>query len=130
MPRTVKEDANLQPGKPLKPANLSDRASQEWDRLLGELADAKIQVTTAHRIILAAAATIAADMARAWEVVQTEGAYLTNAKTGAVTSHPASKQHDALKRDLQKWLVMLGLRAAVAGEGKTKTETLDDILKG
>ena len=37
MPRTVKQDPNLIPGKPEKPNNLSVRASAEWDKLTGEL---------------------------------------------------------------------------------------------
>jgi hypothetical protein len=46
------------------------------------------------------AATIAADIANAWAAaVQEEGAYATNAKTGAVQAHPASKRLDALRRD-------------------------------
>jgi len=36
MARTVREDANLQPAKPLKPTHLSERAPLEWDRLMGE----------------------------------------------------------------------------------------------
>jgi phage terminase small subunit len=38
MPRNVKKDKNLPPGQPAKPAHLSERASKEWNRLLGELA--------------------------------------------------------------------------------------------
>jgi hypothetical protein len=38
MPRTVRKDKNLAPGQPAKPANLSARAAQEWDRIVGELA--------------------------------------------------------------------------------------------
>jgi hypothetical protein len=45
------------------------------------------------------AATIAADIANAWATVQEEGAYATNAKTGAVQAQPASKRLDALRRD-------------------------------
>ena len=70
MPRTVKKDANLQPGTPLKPTNLSDRASIEWDRLTSELRGAQILVSTAHRALLSLAATIAADIGQAWEVVK------------------------------------------------------------
>jgi phage terminase small subunit len=114
MPRTVKKDANLQAGKPLKPTNLSDRAAHEWDRLTGELDAAQIQVTTAHRTLLALACTIAADIAKAWEVVKVEGEYLTNGKTGVVQAHPASKRLDALRRDYIKVLTTLGMRAVPA----------------
>jgi phage terminase small subunit len=83
MPRTVKKDVNLQPGKPLKPDNMSDRAAKEWDRLIGELETAHIQVSTAHRPLLSLAATIAADIGKAWETVKEEGEYITNRKTSA-----------------------------------------------
>lgn len=129
MPRTVKKDANLKPGKPVKPSNLSDRASKEWDRLTGELEEAQIQLTTAHRTLLSSAATISADIAEAWEVVKEEGAYEVNAKTGAHVAHPASKRLDALRRDYLKVLTMLGLRAAVATEPDAKGRTLADVLE-
>lgn len=129
MPRTVRKDPNLQPGKPLKPTNLSDRAAKEWDRLTGELEASQIQVTAAHRAPLAMAATIAADIADAWEVVQEEGAYEVNAKTGTSQAHPASKRLDALRRDYMKYLAMLGLRTAVASQDGGKEESsLEDIL--
>lgn len=129
MPRTVKKDANLQPGKPLKPNNLSPRAAIEWDRITGELATAQIQVTAAHRTVLSMAATIAADIADAWEVVKNEGAYERNEKTGASQAHPATKRLDALRRDYIKVLAMLGLRTAVAGQDPDKAPaSLEDLL--
>ena len=91
MPRTAKKDPDLKPGQPLKPVNLSDRAAAEWDRLVGELTAASIQVSTAHRPMLSLAATIAADIAQAWEVVKKEGAYITNRKTGAFKSTPRAR---------------------------------------
>lgn len=128
MPRTVKTDENLKPGKPVKSGNLSERASAEWDRLTGELEAAGIQVTTAHRTLLSNAATIAADIAEAWEIVERDGAYTENTKTGAIQAHPASKRLDALRRDYLKVLVMLGLRAAVAGKSDKKERSLEDVL--
>lgn len=129
MPRTVRTDVNLKPGKPLKPSHLSERASMEWDRITGELESAQIQVTAAHRTPLELAATIAADLADAWEVVQAEGAYVLNEKTGASQAHPATKRMDALRRDYIKVLVMLGLRTAVAGQDPDKAPpSLEDLL--
>jgi phage terminase small subunit len=128
MPRTVKEDKNLKPGSPLKPAHLSARAAAEWDRLIGELAASQIQVSAAHRAPLSLAATIAADLASAWATVQADGAYQTNLKTGAITEHPASKKLDALRRDYIKVLVMLGLRTAVATPDTKNESTLEDFL--
>lgn len=47
MPRTIKQDQNLVPGKLEKPNNLSERASAEWDRLTAELEAAHIKMTPA-----------------------------------------------------------------------------------
>jgi phage terminase small subunit len=127
MPRTVRKDANLKPGKPLKPTNLSDRAALEWDRLTGELEAAQIQVTTAHRTLLSLAATIAADISAAWEVVKVEGSYITNKKTGVVQVHPASKMLNELRRDYIKVLTCLGTRATPATP-EPKGRTLEELL--
>lgn len=126
MPRTVKKDKHLAPGQPAKPVNLSDRASAEWDRLMGELTAASIRVTPAHRTPLSLAATIAADIADAWAAVKRDGAYIES-KSGLV-AHPASKRLDALRRDYIKVLTMLGLRTAVPAPDDSKDETLDDVL--
>lgn len=127
MPRTVREDANLQPAKPLKPARLSERASAEWDRLVGELEQSGFQVTEAHRSLLASAATIQADMADAWEAVK-DGAYVET-RNGPVL-HPAAKRFDALRRDLIKVLASLGLRANPPKKPTATKQTLDDVLNG
>jgi phage terminase small subunit len=126
MPRTVKKDKNLAPGQPKKPGNLSERAGAEWDRLVGELSAAHIQVTPAHRTPLSLASTIAADIADAWAAVKRDGAYIET-KSG-LAAHPASKRLDALRRDYIKVLSMLGLRTAVATPGESKEETLDELL--
>jgi phage terminase small subunit len=127
MPRTVKKDANLQPGKPVKPDNLSDRASTAWDRLTDQLEAAHIQVTTAHSPLLTLAATIAADISKAWEVVKKEGEYSTNRKTGVAQVHPASKRLDALRRDYIKVLTALGTRA-MAAPPPDNGPTLEELL--
>lgn len=127
MPRTVKKDANLKPGKPEKPVNLSARAAIAWDRLVSQLKGAQIQLTTAHSSLLSIASTLSADIADAWEVVRVKGAYITNTKTGAVQEHPASKKLDALRRDLIKVLVTLGTRA-VPAPPPDNGPTLEDIL--
>jgi phage terminase small subunit len=127
MPRTVKKDTNLKAGKPLKPENLSKRAALEWDRLTSELENAQIKVTTAHRALLSLAATLAADIAKTWETVKTEGEYLTNSKTGAVQSHPAAKRLDALRRDYLKALITLGTRATAAPPPDSGP-TLEDLV--
>jgi phage terminase small subunit len=129
MPRTVRSDHNLKPGKPVKPENLSERAAQEWDRLTTELESSQIQVSTAHRTLLVLAATIAADIAKAWDTVKHEGEYVTNPKTGVLQSHPASKRLDALRRDYLKVLTQLGLRALPASDTKPGP-TLQDLLNG
>lgn len=129
MPRTVRKDANLKPGKPLKSSNLSDRAAIAWDRLTGELEAAQIQLTTAHGPLLSVAATIAADIGKAWEVVKTEGEYTTNKKTGMAQVHPASKRLDALRRDYIKVLTALGTRA-VPAPVPDNGPTLEELLAG
>jgi phage terminase small subunit len=111
-----KPGLDLTAGTPTKPSGLSPGASVEWDRLLAELAAAGLQITAAHRAPLALASTIAADIKTDWAVIQAEGAYQTNRKTGAVQAHPAVKRLDALRRDYIKVLGLLGLRAAVSGE--------------
>lgn len=129
MPRTVKKDVNLKPGQPLKPTNLSDRAAIEWDRLVSELGGADIRISTAHRALLSLAATVAADISQAWEVVKAEGAYITNRKTGTVQVHPASKTLNELRRDYIKILTALGTRAMPAppqNEGPTLEEFLSE----
>jgi phage terminase small subunit len=130
LPRTVKTDPNLKPGKPAKPANLSPRASREWDRLTGELESARIHLSEAHRATLYLASTIAADIATQWKVIETEGLYWTNKKTGEPKEHPAAKRMDALRRDYLKALTMLGLRASVAEPEEDKGQTLEEILAG
>jgi|SRR5215469_9088617 len=130
MPRTVRKDCNLNPGEPVKPSHLSDRASREWDRLTGELKKARIHVTAAHRATLTLAATIAADIAASWAVIEQEGLYWTHKKTGEPKEHPAAKRLDALRRDYLKALTMLGLRASVAEPEKDEGRTLEDILNG
>jgi phage terminase small subunit len=142
MGRPTKSDANkaltgsearavsLHAGVPIKSPGLSPRASAEWDRLLKELEDAGLEITVAHRAPLTLAATIAADIASDWAVIQEEGAYLTSQKTGAVQAHPAVKRMDALRRDYMRALSLLGLRAAVSGEKPGDDDDLDAVLNG
>ena len=128
MARMVKQ--KLAPGAPDKPATLSPAAAAAWDRLVAELAASGIQVSKAHRALLSIASTLTADIADAWRVVQAEGAYVTNEKTGALQAHPASKRLDTLRRDYIKVLTMLGLRTAVAVRDTKNEPTLEDILNG
>jgi phage terminase small subunit len=130
MPRTVKTDPNLKPGAPAKPVNLSPGASREWDRLTGELDRSRIRLSEAHRATLTLAATVAADIAAMWTVIETDGLYWINKKTGEPKEHPAAKRMDALRRDYLKALTMLGLRASVAEPEEFKGETLEDIING
>jgi P27 family predicted phage terminase small subunit len=128
MPRTVKTDPNLKQGKPAKPAHLSQRASREWDRLTGELDRARIHLSEAHRATLSLAATIAADIVASWKIIEADGLYWTNKRTGEPKEHPAAKRMDALRRDYLKALTMLGLRASVADPEEDKEPTLEDVL--
>lgn len=121
---------DLQPGSPTKPRGLSASAALEWDRLTSELSEAGILITVAHRAAMTLAATIAADIKSDWAVLQNDGVYDLNAKTGTMQAHPAVKRMDALRRDYIKVLALLGLRAAVSGGTTPGGETLDDILNG
>jgi phage terminase small subunit len=112
-------------GIPAKPSGLSELAAAEWDRLTGELQEAGIMVTVAHRAALTLAATVAADIKDAWKHVEADGAYIST-KAGLV-AHPASKRIDALRRDYIKVLTVLGLRAAVAS-GVSDEESLEDVI--
>jgi hypothetical protein len=116
----------LTPGGLEKPANLSPRAAVEWDRLVKELAAAGVIVSTGHRALVSQAATIAADIADAWEVVEAEGAYTVNKKTGTPVMHPAAKRLDVLRRDHLKVLGQIGLRGS-AVKGKP-SRSLDELL--
>ena len=126
MPRTVKKDKHLRPGQPEKPSHLSEQASGEWDRLMAELAASGIQITPGHRIILAQAACICADIADAFTRVKKDGEYIQT-KAGLV-QHPAGKRMDALRRDLIKVLTMLGLRTAVPDAADKDGPTLEDAM--
>jgi hypothetical protein len=64
----------------------------------------------------------------AWQTVQADGQYQVNAKTGAITEHPAGKKLDALRRDYIKVLLMLGLRTAVATPDTKNESALEDFL--
>jgi phage terminase small subunit len=120
---------HMRAGKPDKPGNLSPRAAAEWDRLVKELDRSGIQVATAHRTLIALAATIAADIADAWETIKVEGAYIVNEKTGQSQSHPAAKRLDALRRDYIRVMSLIGLRTPTAGEGNSG-QSLEDVLNG
>jgi phage terminase small subunit len=124
----VKQDKDLAPGQPEKPKHLSERASAEWDRLASELVASNIRLTPAHRSTLTHAATLAADIAEAYERVKVDGCYIVT-KAGLV-QHPASKRLDALRRDQIKVLTMLGLRTAVPTASTDKGPTLEDQLNG
>src|SRR6202453_1158474 len=130
MAATVKTNPNLKQGTPAKPANLSAQASREWDRLTGELERSRIHLSEAHRPTLTLAATVAADIAAMWKVIEVEGLYWTNKNTGEPREHPAAKRMAALRRDYLKALTMLGLRASVADPEENAGPSLEDILNG
>ena len=115
MPRTARLDKNLVPGFPERPKSLTEGAAAQWDRLAGEITEAGIALSPAHRATLELAATIADDMKEARAVVLKDGAYISS-KTGLI-QHPAARRLDALRRDYFKVLTMLGIRAAVATLG-------------
>jgi P27 family predicted phage terminase small subunit len=119
---------NMTPGLPAKPPGLSKVAAREWDRLVQELTDSNIHVAKAHGRLIEQAATIIEDLIDARETVATEGAYISNEKTGVMQLHPAARRIDSLRRDYVKVLSLLGLRAAVAGPTNQPGKSLEDLL--
>lgn len=128
MARTNESQSNLAVTSEIpKSKGLSETASMEWDRIVGEVKAAGVQLSPMHRAPLTLAATIAADIRQGWERIKEDGAYIMT-KAG-LQAHPASKRIDALRRDYVRVLALLGLRASVSS-GTADKETLDDVLKG
>lgn len=119
---------NMAPGVPAKPPGLSKTAVHEWNVLVQELADSNIQVSKAHGRLIEQAVNIMADLKDARETVTTEGAYISNEKTGVMQLHPAARRIDSLRRDYVKVLSLLGLRSAVVGQADDKSQSLEDML--
>jgi P27 family predicted phage terminase small subunit len=117
---------NLTPGRPAKPPGLSKKASVEWDRIVEELTNANVQLSVVHSRLIEQAATIAVDLQDAAEVVEHEGAYVTNEKTGVVQLHPAARRVDSLRLSLVKVLSLLGMRSA--SPGGEKPQSLSALL--
>lgn len=126
MARHKTQKAPVLPGLPSKPSHLSEQASKEWDRLVGEIQAAGIRVTVAHRAAITLAATIAADIKADWEELKKEGHY-SHANNGTIVAHPAVKRMDALRRDYIKVLSVIGLRPGQAEE-KGEGESLEEML--
>lgn len=114
-------------GQPAKPTNLSPSAALEWDRLIGEIAASGLQITPAHRALIALAATLAADIKFDWAELQ-DNQYQTTDK-GLIVAHPALKRMDALRRDLIKTLSAIGLRPGLSTEPEGD-DSLAEMLKG
>jgi len=94
-----------------------------------EFQAAGIAVSQAHRALIAQAATLAADIADAWEVIQIEGAYVVNEKNGSPMMHPAAQRIDRLRRDYLKVIFTLGLRGGSVGDSGSGPN-LDAVLNG
>lgn len=124
---TTKPPAKLIAGEPVKSANLSPIASEEWDLLFAQLEASGIALSPAHSCTLAICATLRADIKDCWTVITANGSAYTQAGTGAVKLHPAAARLDILRRDLTKALALLGLQKPIpeAEHG----ETLEDFLR-
>jgi phage terminase small subunit len=128
MARPRKQSTAPKAGLPVKPAGLSALAGIEWDRLISEIERSGIQVTPAHRGLITAAATIAADIKTDWAELEREGQY-HNSPKGGIMAHPALKRMDALRRDYIKVMSAIGLRPGVNSE-PDKGTSLADVLNG
>lgn len=105
-----------------KPSTLSPLAGQEWDRLTSDLTASGVKLTASHLPWLEQAATIAADMREAADVIAKDGAYIRGSR-GLVT-HPAAKRLDALRRDLLTALKLLPMPKPQRGDGPTLSDLL------
>jgi phage terminase small subunit len=128
----MREAAELQPGLPDKPANLSDRASVQWDRLIDEMERSGIVLIPAYRAAIAQAATISADLQVAWERIKTNGRYVCT-KTGVEKLSAAVEDTAKLNDKLSKALWQLGLTPRSRGIGVAVADNdqeppLEDIL--
>jgi len=126
---TTKRAGKLTEGEPDKSSNLSEWASQEWDKLLAELEASGITLSPAHRCTLVVCSTLRADIRDCWAVISANGSAYTQAGTGAVKLHPAAARLDVLRRDLTKALGLLGLQKPVP-EAPDAGQSLEDILNG
>ena len=111
-----------------KSPHLSPWASEEFDKLLGELERSGITLTPAHRCTLVACATLRADIRDCWSVMRENGGAYTRAGTGAVKLHPAAARMDVLRRDLIKALGLLGLQKPKPPEPEDPCATLEELL--
>lgn len=129
---TTKAPAKMIPGKLEKSPHLSAWASEEWDKLLGELKRSGIELTPAHRCTLTVVSTLRADIRDCWTVIQANGgSNYTTAGTGAVKLHPAAARLDVLRRDLTKALGLLGLQKPLPEDPTAyKGRSLEDVLSG
>jgi phage terminase small subunit len=125
---TTKLPGKMTPGEPLKSDRLSPQAAEAWDRILGQLSAAGIELSPAHSVTLSVCSTLCADIADCWTVIRANGSAYTQAGTGAVKLHPAAARLDVLRRDLTKALALLGLQKPVPDASEPKSETLEDIL--
>jgi phage terminase small subunit len=126
---STKPASKLVAGEPVKSANLSPWASQEWDKLLADLEASGITLSPAHRCTLVVCATLRADIRDCWAAISENGGAYTKAGTGAVKLHPAAARLDILRRDLTKALALLGLQKPIP-EDPEAGPTLEDILNG
>lgn len=117
-------------GEPLKSDRLSPQAAEAWDRILGQLRAAGIELSPAHSVTLSVCSTLCADIADCWTVIRANGSAYTQAGTGAVKLHPAAARLDVLRRDLTKALAQLGLQKPVPDTSEANGQTLEDVLNG
>jgi P27 family predicted phage terminase small subunit len=133
MPRPKKQVTNLASGMPVKPAALSEAASRNWDRLIGEMEASAITLIPGFRAAIAQAATIQADLEVAWEDIRANGRYIVS-KTGVKKINPAVEDTHKLNEKLSRALYALGLTpkslGGNAGKDTDNEPSLEDIVNG
>jgi P27 family predicted phage terminase small subunit len=131
MPRPKKQVNKLTPGLPQKPSNLSEAASDHWDRIVSEMKDSGILLIPGFRAIIVQASVLQADLAAAWDDIQAHGRYIT-ARSGARKLNPAVADAHTTREKLMRVLYQLGLTpksiGGNAGKEKDEGQTLEDFL--
>jgi phage terminase small subunit len=124
----------VNPGTPVKPEGLSERAGFYWDQLLGQLVDSGVMLVIGDATLITLGATVKADLEVSWAAVQEGGRYLTNVKSGAVKLNPAVDDCNRLSERLQKILWQLNLsprsrgNPPVAPKKEDDEQSLEDFL--
>lgn len=91
-------------GTPAKPAHLSEQAGREWDRLIREIQESGLQVTPAHRALIALAATLHADIKSDCQEIPNEAPYYSRRRAELSFIPPSSARWDLARSAIHQSL--------------------------